>query len=211
MPFVVIVQACSWTVNMRIPSGSELRWLAYTTLAYGSQGISYYVFGYRGHDGAMVNLADGSSTPLYDTAKKLNKEFVTIAAQLRPLHSIAVYHAGSLPEGTVRLPKEGPFRIEPPVPPVATATGKPVQGYVVGLFGRTRTPTHALVVNLDYRTYAGRGQLRREEFLKPVRRFLIGSSVLERFDYKTARWIPVGADRVELNLPPSGAVLVRCR
>ena len=57
IPFMAILQACSWTANMRIPTGEELRWLTYTTLAYGSQGISWYVYGYPGHDGGMINPA----------------------------------------------------------------------------------------------------------------------------------------------------------
>jgi len=43
LPFLNIVQACSWTPSMRVPNGDELRYLVYTTLAYGAQGISYYV------------------------------------------------------------------------------------------------------------------------------------------------------------------------
>ncbi len=211
LPFMVIVQACSWTINMRIPSGDELRWLVNTTLAYGSQGISYYVLGYRGHDGAMINLADGSPTPLYFAAKKLNKDFITVATELKPLRSLAVYHVGSLPEGTAELPQNSPFRIEPAVSFKESSPNEPVQGFVIGLFGEGQSATHAIVVNLDYRTYAGRGQPRREEFLKPIKRFLAGPGPLERFDVEAAKWLPVDADRVELHLPPSGALLVRVR
>ncbi len=33
LPFLNIVQACSWTPSMRVPNGDELRYLVYTTLA----------------------------------------------------------------------------------------------------------------------------------------------------------------------------------
>ena len=46
----------------------------------------------------------------------------------------------------------------------------------------TAAPTHALVVNLDYRTYSGLGQPRRDEFAKPVRRALVGPGPLDAFD-----------------------------
>ena len=95
IPFMVIVQACSWTTKMRIPTGEEVRWLANTTLAYGSQGISYYVYGYPEHDGAMMYLVDGSPTPLYYFVEEVNREFVALAGELKSLKSIAVYHAGN--------------------------------------------------------------------------------------------------------------------
>ena len=224
IPFMAILQACSWTVNMRIPTGEELRWLAYTTLAYGSQGISWYVYGYPGHDGAMINPAGtyrephiarakgrsvlgGPPTPLYYTARELHKEFVAIATQLQPLQSLAAYHVGMLLEGASPLPDDAAFRLDPPVPDKDYAA--PVEGFVIGCFGQDGAPTHALVVNLDTRTYSGRGQPRRDEFLTPVRRALVGPGRLETFDVATSTWSDVGADRVELRLPPGGGLLVR--
>jgi len=201
------VQACSWTVNRRIPAGEELRWLAYTTLAYGSQGISYYVYGYRGHDGAMMNLADGSPTSLYYAARELNREFVAVARQLQPLRSLAVYHAGMLPEGTAPMPEKAVFRLDPPVSGKDYAT--PVEGFVIGYFGRADAPTHALLVNLDYRTYSGRGQARRPEFIEPVRRAIVGPGELEVYDAGAGTWFPAGSNRAELRLPPGGGKLGR--
>ena len=51
IPWLNIVQASSWTPAMRVPNADELRYLVYTTLAYGAQGISYYVYTAAGHDG----------------------------------------------------------------------------------------------------------------------------------------------------------------
>ncbi len=64
VPFLNIVQACTWTPSMRVPGPDELRYLVYTTLAYGGQGISYYVYCHPGHTGGIA-LADGTPTPLY--------------------------------------------------------------------------------------------------------------------------------------------------
>ena len=224
IPFMAILQACSWTIHMRIPSGEELRWLAYTALAYGAQGISWYVYGYPGHDGAMINPAGtyrephiaramgravlgGTPTSLYYYARELHKQFVAIATELQLLRSLGAYHVGMLPEGTTPLPADAAFRLDPPVPPKDYAT--PVEGFVIGCFGREGQPTHALVVNLDYRTYSGRGQPRREEFLKPVRRAIVGPGRLEVFDTATRKWAAADSDRAELRLPPGGGILVR--
>ena len=65
LPFLNIVQAASWTPSMRVPNPNEMRFLVYTTLAYGAQGISYYVYCCAGHTGGIAN-ADGSPTRLND-------------------------------------------------------------------------------------------------------------------------------------------------
>lgn len=55
---------------MRVPTGDEMRYLIYTTLAYGAQGVSYYVYCHPGHTGGIA-LADGTPTPLYEALKSL--------------------------------------------------------------------------------------------------------------------------------------------
>ncbi len=227
IPFLVIQQAAAWQKNQRIPTGEMLRWQAYTALAYGSQGLSWYVYSYPGHDGGMAFsegtyrerfiaktrgqvVLGGSPTPLYYYAKVLHREYAAIAAQLQPLNSIAVYHAGMLPEGTHPLPPDAPFHIEPPVPQKDYAPPAPVEGWAIGYFGQGQTPTHALVVNLDYRTYSGIGQDRRNEFiLNPVRHHLVGPGPLQVFDPKTSKWTDAPKDGVDLHLAPGDCVLVR--
>ena len=66
MPFLNIVQACSWTPSRRVPTGDEMRYLVYTTLAYGAQGISYYVYCCQGHTGGIARptaLRPSCTTP----------------------------------------------------------------------------------------------------------------------------------------------------
>ena len=90
IPFLNIVQACTWTPSMRVPGPDEMRYLVYTTLAYGAQGISYYVYCTAGHTGGIA-LPDGTPTPIYHTLKSLNREFVAIAQELfqkEPLRSL---------------------------------------------------------------------------------------------------------------------------
>jgi len=141
LPFLNIVQASSWTPSMRVPNGDELAWLVYTSLAYGAQGISYFVYYYPDWQGAMAN-ADGTTTPLYDAASHLNREFVAIAKELQPLTSLGAYHLGELPRGAEALPDDSPVKV---------VGAQPAQGLVVGLFGRDGTASHAVIVNRDYR------------------------------------------------------------
>jgi hypothetical protein len=186
VPFLNIVQACSWTPSMRIPTPDELAWLVYTSLAYGAQGISYYVYSHPGHEGAMA-LADGTPTPLYHAASKLNREFVAIASQLQPLHSLGAYHVGETPLGAEALSPDAPVAVAPPVS---------APGLAIGLFGRERRATHAVVVNLNYR--------------EPVSVTLTAPAEVGAFDCTTGRWQPLRTGKTAaLELEPGRGLLLR--
>jgi hypothetical protein len=194
VPFLNIVQACSWTPVRRVPNSDEMRYLVYTTLAYGAQGISYYVYCWPGHTGGIA-LPDGTPTPIYHALETLNREFVAIAKELQPLKSLAVYHAGMTLPGAVPLPEDAPFRIDPPVPALAQKPLERVRGVVLGYFGKTDSPSHVVVVNLDYKTEAVLA--------------LVGPGNLEKFDAAKSIWSSAGGQRAELRLAPGGGKLVR--
>ena len=194
VPFLNIVQACTWTPSMRVPGPDELRYLIYTTLAYGGQGISYYVYCHPGHTGGIA-LADGTPTPLYHALKSLNREFVAIAKELQPLRSLAVYHAGMSPPGSEPLPPKAPFRFDPPVAPLAYNPPERVRGFLLGYFGTDDKPSHVVAVNLDYKAEATV--------------VLVGPGSLEAFDAKSGTWSAASGARLELRLPPGGGKLVR--
>lgn len=194
VPWLNIVQACSWTPVRRVPTGDEMRYLVYTTLCYGARGISYYVYCHPGHTGGIAQ-PDGTPTPIYHALKSLNRKFVAIAEQLQPLESRAVYHAGMTPPGTRVLPDDAPFRFEPPVPEIAYHPPRRVRGFALGYFATADAPSHALVVNLDYDA---------EQAVT-----LIGPARLDVFDAVNHTWSSVGSQRAELRLPPGGGKLVR--
>jgi hypothetical protein len=198
VPFLNIVQAATWTPSMRIPKPDEMRYLVYTTLAYGAQGISYYVYSCPGHTGGIAN-ADRTPTPLYHALKSLNREFVAVAAQLQPLRSFGVYHTGMLPPGAVALPKDAPITLEQPEQPIQYKPPERVKGILLGYFGsatRNRSlPTHVLVVNLDYGAEVVVG--------------LHGVGKLQLFDPNTGNWESTKSRHRALRLPPGGGTLAR--
>lgn len=210
IPFMMIVQAAGWKGSMRIPNGDELRLLTYTTLAYGAQGISHFVYGTPGFDGGMVNLADGSPTPLYHSAKLLNKEFVAIAKQTRSLKSLDVFHTGTPPKGVLALPSNAAFRVVSPSAnePVA----KSVDGLLVGYFGQKNVPTHALIVNTSYKFAVGPLNVSSGDAAssRPLQT-LVGPGPLEFFDAATKNWVGTKSSQMALQLPPGGGVLVRVK
>ncbi len=189
VPFLNIVQACTWAPDtMRIPNADELRYLVYSTITYGAQGISYYVYAHPNHYGSLVNL-DGTPGPLYHAVKSYNREFVAVASQLQPLRSLGVYHTAMRELGCEALPSDVPFQIGSSQSPVSP------RGFLLGFFGIGEKPTHVVVVNLDYAVEA--------------RTSLVGPGRLESFDAATARWNSAGKDTIELTLPPGGGKLVR--
>ncbi len=194
VPFLNIVQACTWTPSMRVPGPEEVRYLVYTTLAYGAQGISYYVYCASGHTGGIA-LPDGTPTPLYHTLASLNREFVAMAKEVQPLRSLGVYHAGMSPPGSEPLAAGAAFRLDPPLAPLAYRPPERVRGILLGTFGQGQRPSHVVVVNLDYKAEATA--------------LLVGPGNLEVFDAAAAKWSAGGGPKVELRLAPGAGKLVR--
>jgi len=193
VPFLNIVQASSWDPAMRVPNGRGMRFLVYTSLAYGAQGISYFVYRYAGIRGAMADEA-GEPTSLYHAVKPLNRQFVAIARELQPLRSLGAYHAGMVPPGAEALPVDSEFGLDPPLP--STPYQAPVKGLLLGCFGKSLRPTHVVVVNLDYSS--------------GVTAVLVGPGPLEVFQAGSGRWLPAPeGQRAPLRLPPGGGKLVR--
>ena len=200
VPFLNIVQASTWTPSRRTPTGEELRWLAYTSLAYGAQGLSYYVYShppdYKPGWGQMTD-PQGKPTALYHAAKDINQEFAAIAAQLQPLHSLGAYHVGMIPPGAEALSADAPFRFDPPVPKMQYTPPQPLKGLLLGCFGPADEPTHVVAVSLDYK--------------QSVSTTVIGPGPLEVFHPASGTWRPAGGSRATLHLPPGGGRLLRLR
>ncbi len=189
VPFLNIVQACTWAPDvMRVPNANELRYLVYSTLAYGARGISYYVYACANHKGSIVGL-DGTPGPLYQALKSYNREFAAIATELQPLRSLGVYHTSMREPGCEPLPADAPFHLDSSQSPASP------RGFLFGFFGATEKPTQAIVVNLDYTA--------------EVKASLAGLGELEVFDATTAQWGSAKKTPVELVLPPGGGRLVR--
>ncbi|MCE5239369.1 hypothetical protein LLH23_12880 [bacterium] len=186
VPFLNIVQACSWHPSMRIPHTNEVRWLVNTSLAYGAQGISYYVYAHPGHLGALATL-DGQPTPLYYGLKSVNHDFAAMAAELQPLTSLGAYHANvaELPLGATALPANAPLRVG------ADVADAPL---LIGAFGpRGGAATHFVVVNLDYG--------------KPLQTSLTADAPLTGLNPATGRWSALRGPK--LRLEAGGAKLLR--
>jgi hypothetical protein len=140
LPFVNTIQTGRHLDGWREPTASEMRWLIFTTLAYGGRGISYFT--YWGPRGAFY--VGGEPSPLLKPVARLNNEMANLGPALLKLQSVAVYHTASLPYGTEAIPTNAPIQIR--------SGGE----FVLGLFGQTRggQPTAFMIVNRDYASEA---------------------------------------------------------
>ena len=211
VPSMNILQGCSWSPGLRVPNGDEYRYLAYCSLAYGSQGISNYVYGYKGHWGCALDPETNKTTPLYDAMKSINREFVAIASEVQPLKSLAVWHAGDIPFGADAIPENASFTFSPKLQNVSQGleeakinyvqgnnyfNRRPApKGFLTGCFGKDGQVSHILVVNLDYKHAA------TTKIATPEK--------LEIFDQTTRKWSALNSAKAELNIPKASGVLLR--
>jgi hypothetical protein len=183
-PFMNIVPAVA-TDSSATPNANQLQFLVYTTLAYGAQGINYWV-------------GNGMSTTTYNQLTPLNHQFVAIASQLQSEYSLGAYQLGDQPPSTARLPSSSPFQLSPTVPNTIYVEGQPVKGFTIGLFGPDSQVAHAtdaLVVNLDYTN------------AESVT--VTGPDNLDVFDATTGTWTAMHSHSALLSLPAGGGILVR--
>ncbi|MBR3221172.1 MAG: hypothetical protein IKF72_02990 [Kiritimatiellae bacterium] len=200
IPFWNGVQACSWTPGKlaspsspRIPGPDEMRYLVYTTAAYGAHGIYYYVYCRKGHVGSIVAL-DGTPDAKYEALKTLNREFVAIAKILYGLRFKGAYFQGLHPTGTTPYCEQALLEIAPETP---YAEVQPLQELtdttLVTRFDAPGKPTHLMVVNCDYR--------------KDRTLHIKAPTAAERFDALAGTWSPVGAEFDLLIVRGGGALL----
>ncbi|MGK0188055.1 MAG: hypothetical protein ACI9R3_003847 [Verrucomicrobiales bacterium] len=188
IPIVNVIQACaSIGEGLRGPNVDELRWLTYTSLAYGVQGLAHFRY-----DTGFWKEPRENITPVPNcwAVSQLNRDFVAIAGELQALKSIGAYHGGELPKGGVAIPADLPFMLE-------EESGQLLLGY----FGETvEQVTHLLVVNKDYRR------------AQTVQLTVPGQA--EIFHAPTNSWrrdsngLPFERE-LKLDLPAGGGVLVR--
>jgi hypothetical protein len=204
IPFINVTQGCAWDLTIwRVPSSNELRFLVYSTLAYGAQGISYFNYlTEQPNSGGIAPNADGTPTSVYTALTPLNREFTAIAKQYQSLKWLGTYLKGyrsdAMPPGTTTLPSDAPFNISSVSNDLSWSSGAAVKGVLLGLFGSDRTAVSdaafALVANLDYSS----GKCYT----------VTGPSDLSIFDATTGVWTPTGHNYATLNLAPGGGVLV---
>jgi len=188
LPFLNIIQADTIIESWRLPNAQELRWLIYTTLAYGGRGISYFTYWGPAAYGGLYQ--DGKRTPLALEVARLNGEVAALSPALMQLDSLGAYHTPPLPLGAEAIPAHSPVQV--------AAEGQ----FVLGLFGPGK-PTAFMLVNRDYR----QGAVARLRLAKGIRG-------VQEYDRRTRAWrgyaAPAGQG-LTVHLEPGDGRLFRLR
>ena len=137
-PFLNIIQADTIEESWRLPNAQELRFLVFTTMAYGGRGISYFTYWGPVSYGGIYQ--DGKPGPLLAPVTALNQEINRFGPALMQLDSRAVYQTAPLPYGAEAIPANAAVQI--------IGSGE----FVLGLFGTAQAgrPTAFMIVNRDY-------------------------------------------------------------
>jgi hypothetical protein len=162
-PFLNIIQADTIEKTWRLPNAAELRWLVFTTLAYGGRGISYFTYwGPKSYNGLYQ---DGQPAPLAKDVAALNHELARFGAALMELNSVGVYHTAPLAYGAEVIPTNSPVQI--------AGAGQ----FVLGLFSSHAQPAAFMLVNRNYQSKA-----------QATLTIAIPGRKLQELDRKTGKW-----------------------
>jgi hypothetical protein len=94
------------------PSEGQMRFQAFTSLAYGMKGILYFTYWpYPPLTKSTIVDLKGKPTRLYPIIKRLNGDVRAIGPTLLSLRSTGTYHTGQIPHGATRLPLDAPLQL----------------------------------------------------------------------------------------------------
>jgi hypothetical protein len=107
LPFWNIVLANAH-FNYREPDPAGLRFQAYTTLAYGGKGLSYFTYFTPATGNYRCAPVDqfGNRTTTWDYLRNVNLQLQTLAPVVAGLQSVRVYHQGEMPAGCLPAPAD---------------------------------------------------------------------------------------------------------
>ena len=228
IPFINITQAIAHeNLGYRWPTEHEMRWLSYTTLAYGGQGISWYIYNDRADVPALSGFFEDTPDcrvpkPNYWAVSRTNRDFAAIATELMKLPSRAVYHVGppqvcgDSTDARWTFLKNDPNEAGNPYWARTVEPHLPLGGVPLPADSRFQVEPTAVPADLllgCFGTSARRPShvlVANLDYRNPVTTTLCGPGTLAVFHAPTRTWTrsPLGS-RAKLDLPPGGGLLVR--
>jgi len=187
LPFMNIVQACTIDPPWRLPTENELRWLAYSTMAYGAKGISWFLYwGPKSYGGLYQ---DGNRMPIADQVARINQDIKALGPELMKLTSTTVYNTAPLPIATLDVSNGSPVK----------ATGGK---FVIGMFEQHGVENTFMVMNRDY-TANSTAKLTLK----------LGSGKLMEFSVDKHKWVDIkkvqDGSSIDVDLIPGGGKLFK--
>lgn len=137
LPYLNIVSANQLVPGYPPPSPANLHLQAYTTLAAGYRGVTWYAYYGRGYRYAAIGM-DGQKTPTWEYLKEVNRQIATLAPVLCRLRSTGVgFSASAQADGLPGLPGAVVSAVTSETP------------VMVGEFTDASGVTYAMLVNLS--------------------------------------------------------------
>jgi len=139
LPFVQIILSLPHFAY-RNPGEADMRWQAYTSVAYGARGIMYFTYWCEKSlaQGPAIITAEGQPDAKYDIVRRLNARLKALGPLLMGLESTGVYHVGPVPPGARPLAGDAP---------VKQAGGG---NMVIGCFKDSSSRQYVMVVNKTF-------------------------------------------------------------
>jgi hypothetical protein len=123
------------------PTGGQLMWQIYTSIAYGAKGVLYFCYWTpRGNEfpkGGAVITAEGIKTRHYEQAKRINHDVKNLGPTLMKLTSTGVYHV---------KPDDDPVKVCGDTPITSLTKGD----YLIGVFKHADGRCAVLLNNYNF-------------------------------------------------------------
>jgi hypothetical protein len=179
LPYLNIVASCQLQPGKAIPSPDNLLFQAYTTLAAGYRGVTWYT--YFGDFYPYAPLAkSGGKTPTWAALQAVNRQVAALAPVLSHLASTGVYFSAPAPaENLPRLPGQL-------VKSVTCAN--PV---MVGEFKHENGERYAMIVNLSLE-HSAAFTLETQSPGRPISLISATDGSVSSFDAKAGYWLTAG-------------------
>ena len=180
LPFWNIVSSNQIRPHTTIPSPANLAFQAYTTLAAGGRGVTWYTYYSRGYGYAPIDEND-SKTMTWHYLRTVNHQVKTLGPLMNSLESTGVYFTSPPPvDGLPALPGKRVTEIESNVPMMLGEFEERVGG-----------AGYCMVVNLSLERSA-RFVLKNNG--KPIAGFLVSpeNAALQPLDNENGTWLAAG-------------------
>ena len=179
LPYLNIVASCQLQRSSPIPSPANLLFQAFTTLAAGYRGVTWYT--YFGDFYPYAPLAkSGEKTPTWAWLQEVNRQVATLAPVMSRLASTGVYFSDPPPAGKLPLlPGNLVESVTCPCP------------VMVGEFKHQNGRAYAMVVNLSLEKSAA-FTLKTKSSEEPISIVSAMDGSISPFNYKDGLWLTAG-------------------
>jgi hypothetical protein len=179
LPFLNIVASCQLLADKTIPSPANLLFQAYTTLAAGYRGVTWYTYFGDGYRYAPV-AKSGEKTLTWGAVEEVNRQVATLAPVMSRLTSSGVYFSAPAPADNLpKLPGKFIASVSCPEP------------VMVGEFIHADGGCYAMIVNLSLERSA-LFTLKTTAAERSISLVSAADGTLAPFDTRAGVWLTAG-------------------